>query len=332
MGERGTQTKSQNTYNSSRSATEREILKLQKKAREMEHLKQRKAEGEVLETLQLQKLERGADIGPRLADLRQQHAEEVAREAELALQREAMQAEDARQARENPPAPEEGWTGLEHAPPDRCLEKDGRKGSKGNGKSNGKGSKGKGRGKGAQDWKGKGRGKGAVPFVQGAGVGSCGSDASAWWLEDGPLADGRVPSVVPGSVRGPLHAQMQVGDMWMEMVDHGPPPGGAFCIGGPGPMWADTLVAPSGIPVQAEWHVPPAGFEMVGPSPDTDFGDAALQGRWEVCWEWCQTGWCPRGITCRWEHPPLGPVDGNGFEFVNANTGYKFWLEDEDLN
>eukprot|EP00927_Polykrikos_kofoidii_P058111 TRINITY_DN5244_c0_g1_i2.p1 TRINITY_DN5244_c0_g1~~TRINITY_DN5244_c0_g1_i2.p1 ORF type:complete len:1081 (-),score=289.11 TRINITY_DN5244_c0_g1_i2:385-3531(-) len=28
------------------------------------------------------------------------------------------------------------------------------------------------------------------------------------------------------------------------------------------------------------------------------------------CWEWMQTGWCPRGITCRWEHPILMPMGG----------------------
>jgi len=30
--------------------------------------------------------------------------------------------------------------------------------------------------------------------------------------------------------------------------------------------------------------------------------------RWEACWEWMNTGWCPRGDTCRWEHPDLGSL------------------------
>merc|ERR1719162_2103100 len=32
-----------------------------------------------------------------------------------------------------------------------------------------------------------------------------------------------------------------------------------------------------------------------------------IDDKWEACWEWVKTGWCPRGLTCRWEHPPLGP-------------------------
>lgn len=46
------------------------------------------------------------------------------------------------------------------------------------------------------------------------------------------------------------------------------------------------------------------------------------QDRWESCWEWVKTGWCPRGITCRWEHPPLAPqAFGGGMDMQQFWTG-----------
>jgi len=43
--------------------------------------------------------------------------------------------------------------------------------------------------------------------------------------------------------------------------------------------------------------------------------------RWEACWEWVRTGWCPRGETCRWEHPPL--------QALGYSSGFQFWGSDE---
>lgn len=32
---------------------------------------------------------------------------------------------------------------------------------------------------------------------------------------------------------------------------------------------------------------------------------------WDACWEWLQNGYCPRGETCRWDHPALQFPDGS---------------------
>jgi len=32
---------------------------------------------------------------------------------------------------------------------------------------------------------------------------------------------------------------------------------------------------------------------------------------WDACWEWVQNGYCPRGETCRWDHPALQFPDGS---------------------
>jgi len=31
--------------------------------------------------------------------------------------------------------------------------------------------------------------------------------------------------------------------------------------------------------------------------------EAQAKDKWEACWEWMNKGWCPRGDSCRWEHP-----------------------------
>jgi len=56
-------------------------------------------------------------------------------------------------------------------------------------------------------------------------------------------------------------------------------------------------------------------LQAEGPTSDS-------QDRWESCWEWVRTGWCPRGETCRWEHPP--PMQGIGFD-----STLQFWSPDE---
>jgi len=45
-------------------------------------------------------------------------------------------------------------------------------------------------------------------------------------------------------------------------------------------------------------------------------GEAGGQGGeegWNLCWEWVKTGWCPRGMSCRWDHPAMGAVAAFGF-------------------
>eukprot|EP00429_Kryptoperidinium_foliaceum_P071456 CAMPEP_0176073800 /NCGR_PEP_ID=MMETSP0120_2-20121206/36876_1 /TAXON_ID=160619 /ORGANISM="Kryptoperidinium foliaceum, Strain CCMP 1326" /LENGTH=268 /DNA_ID=CAMNT_0017407485 /DNA_START=1 /DNA_END=806 /DNA_ORIENTATION=- len=57
-----------------------------------------------------------------------------------------------------------------------------------------------------------------------------------------------------------------------------------------------------------------AMYDPSGPAPGTVVavecqpgeGGAQGEGHWNMCWEWANTGWCPRGLSCRWEHPPLG--------------------------
>jgi len=47
--------------------------------------------------------------------------------------------------------------------------------------------------------------------------------------------------------------------------------------------------------------------------------------RWECCWEWVRNGYCPRGDTCRWEHPPLNP----SLDFENGLHMQQIWPEGE---
>jgi len=59
---------------------------------------------------------------------------------------------------------------------------------------------------------------------------------------------------------------------------------------------------------------------------DMPMASEEFQDRWECCWEWVQYGYCPRGDTCRWEHPPRvvgAPVDyGTGQQI--------FWAGGDD--
>lgn len=48
--------------------------------------------------------------------------------------------------------------------------------------------------------------------------------------------------------------------------------------------------------------------------------EVELKEKWHLCWEWIQGGWCPRGATCRWEHPPLLPA--------GYNSMMTYWTED----
>merc|ERR1712151_1375910 len=50
--------------------------------------------------------------------------------------------------------------------------------------------------------------------------------------------------------------------------------------------------------------------------------DSQIQDRWESCWEYMNTGWCPRGLTCRWEH--------RGWPGNNIDSGLQFWSGDDD--
>ncbi|CAK0856498.1 unnamed protein product, partial [Prorocentrum cordatum] len=70
-----------------------------------------------------------------------------------------------------------------------------------------------------------------------------------------------------------------------------------------GPRGAAPAAVPRSGP-RPERHGPPAH----GAAAAADGRPASRGDRWETCWEYVQTGCCPRGPTCRWEHPPLGPM------------------------
>mmetsp|Transcript_29019 Transcript_29019/g.86118 ORF Transcript_29019/g.86118 Transcript_29019/m.86118 type:complete len:277 (-) Transcript_29019:13-843(-) len=66
---------------------------------------------------------------------------------------------------------------------------------------------------------------------------------------------------------------------------------------------------------------------MLGPDgqPLPLVEESEKQGRWDSCWEWVQYGWCPRGVTCKWEHPPSQRVDfasslGNVMQFFGDDS------------
>lgn len=48
------------------------------------------------------------------------------------------------------------------------------------------------------------------------------------------------------------------------------------------------------------------------PSSSEAGGQGGEEG-WNLCWEWVKTGWCPRGMSCRWDHPAMGAVAAFGF-------------------
>lgn len=86
--------------------------------------------------------------------------------------------------------------------------------------------------------------------------------------------------------------------------DGGFNPAGPGMIPGPGMEGAMMQLSPEGVPM--ELVLPP---------------DVGMQDRWECCWEWVQTGWCPRGLTCRWEHPPLQPMQPMGYAIFDQQAG-----------
>jgi len=53
----------------------------------------------------------------------------------------------------------------------------------------------------------------------------------------------------------------------------------------------------------------PQFMSMEGQTLGVDLPPADSEDRWQSCWEWVNTGWCPRGETCRWEHPQNGGID-----------------------
>mmetsp|Transcript_78809 Transcript_78809/g.149788 ORF Transcript_78809/g.149788 Transcript_78809/m.149788 type:complete len:1113 (-) Transcript_78809:129-3467(-) len=147
--------------------------------------------------------------------------------------------------------------------------------------------------------------------------------------------------------------QNDMQDMWMEPMDNLPyaqvcSPG-PICIGGkgeirtplvaPGPGFMEIghkdfeeggMPLPFGHMMSFKGREPEPEFDPTGPpqpamflggpdmaSLELQMPPSQAEERWESCWEWVRTGWCPRGITCRWEHPALGPVAfGGGAQFM----------------
>eukprot|EP00929_Paragymnodinium_shiwhaense_P009482 TRINITY_DN113664_c0_g1_i1.p1 TRINITY_DN113664_c0_g1~~TRINITY_DN113664_c0_g1_i1.p1 ORF type:complete len:460 (-),score=113.17 TRINITY_DN113664_c0_g1_i1:206-1585(-) len=83
-----------------RTLCEREILKVEKKLREIEKLKQRKDEGEELDSLQVEKINKGEDLKGQLAELQEQKEKEAAEAERKAEEEEAAQrAKEEEEAR-----------------------------------------------------------------------------------------------------------------------------------------------------------------------------------------------------------------------------------------
>eukprot|EP00931_Biecheleriopsis_adriatica_P114495 TRINITY_DN9024_c0_g1_i1.p1 TRINITY_DN9024_c0_g1~~TRINITY_DN9024_c0_g1_i1.p1 ORF type:complete len:915 (-),score=264.56 TRINITY_DN9024_c0_g1_i1:43-2766(-) len=197
---------------SSLSPTEKEIMKLEKKSREVLKLKERQKAGEELEKLQLDKLERAGDIGPKLAELQRQAAIEKGIISSYDQEVPAVvSALPTRTPLKLPSQTEPRW-----------------------------------------------RPNGACPGgcdMPSFGSGGCGVQGGNCGGEEGPY------QLVPQDM-----SQMH-------------------------PM------AVMGMPMMGD---------MAPPSEE----------RWEVCWEWANRGYCPRGQTCRWEHPEPICDDGYGNSFA----------------
>eukprot|EP00929_Paragymnodinium_shiwhaense_P089043 TRINITY_DN49306_c0_g1_i1.p1 TRINITY_DN49306_c0_g1~~TRINITY_DN49306_c0_g1_i1.p1 ORF type:complete len:829 (+),score=323.97 TRINITY_DN49306_c0_g1_i1:249-2735(+) len=209
---------------------DKEVMKLEKKVREIEKLKQRLAEGETLESLQQQKIAKGDEIQRQLTELQLQRQQ---------LQMEALQKQAAAEAAAAPV----GRTPL-RAPS---------------------------RGGAALNWSPSTTIPGVtVPLAAYANLGvpvhrtPLGIPAPATRLSSGALPFGEAAAGVPAPPKAEDDASAE---------------GGAG--GDASKLGATPLVLGEQAAVAA-----------------------AVPEHWNCCWEWVNQGWCPRGISCRWQHPP----------------------------
>ncbi|CAK0856497.1 unnamed protein product, partial [Prorocentrum cordatum] len=268
-----------------RTETEREILKQQKKFREVEKLRQRLEAGEALDRLQREKVATGEETGRRLFDLHAQRAREQSAELEAEAVLLAQQQQRQVAALQQPQAVFGEDRGPQQPPPAPGEKRD-RKRRK------------------AKD-------------QQQQPLPPAGPAAAVLLAELAPPADLATRTARRGRRLRP-RGREEAGRRsrpWLRRP-RGGPAGPVDAVGaddaaaaaGDAPRAAGPRgAAPAAVPrsgPRPERHGPPAH----GAAAAADGRPASRGDRWETCWEYVQTGCCPRGPTCRWEHPPLGPM------------------------
>jgi hypothetical protein len=311
---------------SSRTPLEREILKWEKKAREIDRLQRRLADGEELEPNQLEKILKSEEVEKRLVELHEQHAAEQAAD-DAAHAASAVTCEGINEPQETDIKTEDdlpaawpvaagqhtggsisGRTPLRAPPPGKQQWIPGATES-----STGKGK--------SMPWQ---KGKTSRSWEAGCGLPNPGptSTPETFVTDADPFGDGvkaQVPPPIPtmdgwmseGMAGHPPHSlpPTLTGslDFSEGMMVEGQGANGGFmdasgvsagALNQPDYSGASFGVGPSLGP-----GGPTGPMEVLIPPANGQFQD-----RWECCWEWVTSGWCPRGLTCRWEHPQLTPL------------------------
>jgi len=308
---------------SSRTPLERDILKWEKKAREIERLRKRLADGEELEANQLEKISKSDEVEKRLAELHEQHAaEQLADNSTQAAS--AMNCDATNEPNQTDVKTEDAWpattsqhiggsmtgrTPLRAPPPGKqqwipaATES-----STGKGKSMPWQT-----GNTSSSWEGSGlpnQGSASAPEAMVTDADMFRDTLNAQVPPPIPTMDGWMSEGIAGhpsqSLPPTLSGSMDFNEGMM-VEGKGRPADGNFMdasgmSGGPlsdpdfsGPGFGSGPCLGPGAPTgPMEVLLPPANMQV--------------QDRWECCWEWVQSGWCPRGLTCRWEHPQLTPL------------------------
>jgi len=321
------------------SPIEKDILKMEKKLREVEHLKQRLEQGEDLEPLQREKVARFGDgeIAERIAELRvkreEEIAEEAARQEKQQERRAAAEQKAAESAAANPGkgnakgnAKGDRRQARSQGPHDndRSSSKGARKG--GNGGFKGDGAKGDGakgggfKGHFAGFSKGKGKGGGSEDewlrrqqdqWHNGGAQHRSGSAPIAqpdFWME--PL-EGIPPRMIPNidpsmmqcQPQGPENAEYAEYQEYLQF-SQGKVDAGIAEVGAEASyrgMEPEPEFDPTGMDPQALAQMNP---ELTMCMP--------MEEPWDACWDLSRMGWCPRGNMCKWNHGQLSYMGGEG--------------------
>lgn len=268
-----------------RTQLDREILKQEKKLHEIEKLRQRLENGETLEPLQRDKIAKEEEVKQKVAELHLKRAVEQA-EGLIAQQPAHMQAQ---QQQEQQQVPQQFGDVDALLPMGRTPLRPPPRGY--------------------ESWK-----PGGAPEEPWVG------DA---WVSDSPESYGGPPKG-KGKGRGRRKARNDQ-------------------AAGPGDLWMESLEDMRGMQMEQQEDfdsMMPVMMMPVGGLPDGsmeggEFDPSMMEGvpmmmpvempaeeTWDTCWEWVRTGWCPRGATCRWDHPPLGTM-------VMPDS-FLFWGGDEE--
>jgi len=307
---------------SSRTPLERDILKWEKKAREIERLQRRLANGEELEPNQLEKIAKSEEVEKRLLELHEQHAAEKPAD-DSAHATSVVNCEGTDEPQETDLKTEDAWliSASQHmggSMPGRTPLRAPRPGKQQWIPAATESSTGKGK---SMPWQ-----KGSSSWEVGCGLPNQGAaSAHEIFVTDAdPFGDGLKAQVPP-----PIPTM----DGWMSEGMAGHPPHSLP------PTLSGSMDFNEGMMVEGKGRPADGGFmdasgASAGLHNDPDFSGASFglgpslgpggptgpmevllppanvqfQDRWECCWEWVQSGWCPRGLTCRWEHPQLTPL------------------------